>query len=221
MRSSLLLGSLIAATAVTADLLPPDATRYNVKLIAHVPHTAADISPPVEGRVVDFYHVGAGEAYAVLGAPGPRQGLVVYQNGTGYDDREYGARTQFDGGSAHPPTPYGMQVLKSGVVTLNPGRGTTGVQQRYFPQTAGQWVGPGDGAWYACYRDLPFGGDFAQLLWRRRRQPTPDGCVDVHLFPQCVVRPALAKEHKTDMPLGCWNDVEKALAECGKDCPGY
>lgn len=221
MLASLLYAALFAAFSMAEDPYPPDAERYNVKLIAHVSPGQEDLSPSIEGRVVEFYHVAAGQAIAVLNTPSPSHGVIFYQNGTGYDDRTFGATTQFDACSPKNPCTYGMQVLESGVVTLNPGPGTEGVQQFHFPATAGQWTYKGDGSWYACYSDLPFGGDFAQLYWRNTDEALPEGCADVKLFPKCEVRPKLAHKHKTDFQTGCWKNVEESLEKCGDYCVDY
>ncbi|KAK4546117.1 hypothetical protein LTR36_002254 [Oleoguttula mirabilis] len=196
--ATFLLISALAALAMTAPTTtapssPAHTTSPNFRLLANV--TSCDLTPSIQNWALTSYHVGAGEAVAVLTSD--HAGRAFYVAGSPTDVRYGNASIFSDGGT--PPFPEGLVVSQANEtddqgrrsVRINAGDGTIGVALAAFPNpipslTYGNAAeAESFGGWYACNTTLPYGAAIA-LYYRSLQEATPGGCADVTLLPECA-----------------------------------
>lgn len=201
-----MLGMASSAPTATSPIFPPKTTSANFRLIANV--TANDLSPSINNFVLTSYHIGAGQAYAVLAENADATaGRIFYINGTATDVRYGTSNVLTDGGT--PLFPFGITVNPvdaSGeqAVSINAGEGQSGVGLTLFPDPISALRVVGGAGFYACTNTLPY-GPAVQVLSKAQGQTTPAGCADITLLPQCNEGSGL--EHPFGQITNCYTDV--------------
>lgn len=201
-----LLGVASAAPTATSPIYPPKTTSANFRLVANV--TANDLSPSINNFVLSSYHVGAGEAFAVLVENvTATTGRIFYVNGTAIDVRYSTSNILSDEGS--PLFPAGVSINPADAsgeqsVSINSGEGESGVGMTQFPDPISELRVVGGDGFYACNNALPF-GPAVQVLSKAQGQATPAGCADITLLPQCSEGSGLA--HPFGQITNCYADV--------------
>lgn len=180
---ALAFASLAAAAPTTRQVpnYPPTALSSNFRLIANV--TGTDLAAPINHYALTSYHTGAGTAYAVL-VPNttPTTGRIFYVNGTAEEVRYNAGNLLSDQGT--PLFPGGVSINTDNTVSINGGAGQAGVGLKHFPVAVPELAYLGGGEFYGCVKDLVF-GSAVQLFYKQEGSPTPAGCADVSLLPQC------------------------------------
>jgi len=184
-----LLSTLVSSAPTSAPIYPPKTDGQYFTLVANV--TAGDLTPSINSFVVDSYHVGAGEDYAVLVAnttDGGDAGRVFYVNGTA-NDVHYGTSNLLTNGGT-PSVPYGVSINVANAtgfqtVSIDGGIGEAGVGLTQFPDPISElYFGSYANGWYACNNGLA-SGYAVQLFFKTEGTVTPAGCADITLLPQC------------------------------------
>ena len=201
--SAMALASLATAAPTTRQVpnYPPTALSSNFRLIANV--TGADLATPINDYALTSYHTGAGTAYAVL-VPNttPTSGRIFYVNGTAEEVRYNAANVLSDEGS--PLFPGGVSINADNTVSINAGAGEAGVGLKRFPVAVPELAYLGGGEFYGCVKDLVF-GSAVQLFFKAEGAPTPAGCADVSLLPQCSE--GSGAEDASANTVNCYADV--------------
>ncbi|OBT58896.1 hypothetical protein VE04_00571 [Pseudogymnoascus sp. 24MN13] len=167
-------------------IFPPWTQSTNFRLVANV--TGADLTPSIQDYVLTSYHVGAGQAAAVLGPnDATNPGRQFYVNGTAEDIR-------YNRVSPAPAT----------AVTINAGLGTTSVGLERFPSPVTYLTAPEAATYVACNQQLPFSEAIA-LNVLRTGEAVPAGCAQVRLLPQCSEGDGSV--HETENTVQCYVDV--------------
>ncbi|TAQ86462.1 hypothetical protein B7494_g5214 [Chlorociboria aeruginascens] len=176
-----LLASLAASAPTTRRYVyPPTSTSLNFKLVANV----TDYAVLVQNTTVD-------------------SGRIFYVNGTAEEVRYNSADLLSDGGT--PLFPWGVWINEPNAageqtVSVNAGIGQTGLGLTQFPDPISELRG----LWYACNNTLEY-GPAIQLLSKETGAPTPAGCADITLLPQCSVGSGMAQEFPNESE--CYEDV--------------
>ncbi|KAG9227937.1 hypothetical protein BJ875DRAFT_21512 [Amylocarpus encephaloides] len=192
----------LADTAPTSSpVFPPRSTSESFRLVANV--TSGDLSPSIKDYVLTSYHIGAGQAYAVL-TPNisSTTGRIFYQNGTAEDIRYRRSNVLSDGGE--PLFPFGIVLNEDQSVSVNAGTGTTGVNLALFPDPISGLSAVGKEGFYACEKTLLY-GPAVQVFAKAYEEVTPEGCADVKLLAQCS--DSSGAEHPYGATSGCYADV--------------
>jgi len=212
----------VAAPQFDKPLAPPWSQSTSFRLVANV--TGADLTPPVQDFVVTSYHVGAGQAAAVLVANDETNpGRQFYVNGTAEDVRYNRGNILTSGGtpvcSLSPtssfsrtkanttqPFPYGIQISPAPAtsVSINAGLGTSGVGLERFPSPITYLTAPEAATYVACTTQLPYSvGVTLNVL--RTGEEVPAECAKVTLFPECAEGDGSV--HETENIVQCYEDV--------------
>ena len=203
-----LLSSLASSAPTSTPLYPPKTTSQNFRLVANV--TSSDLTPSVNYFVVDSYHVGAGEDYAVLSANTfTTTGRIFYVNGTA-EEVYYGTSNVLsDEGT--PLFPAGIIINDPNTsgqrtVSIDAGMGQAGVGLTQFPDPISELQGTRgfDSGFYVCSENLLY-GVANQLFYYADGETTPEGCANVNLLPQCSE--GSGAEHPDGNTINCYPDV--------------
>ncbi len=201
----------LASTAPTSNpVYPPTSQSLNFRLVANV--TTPNPSIQIDDYVLTSYHIGAGEAYAVL-VPNVTvtSGRIFYVNGTASDVYYRNSNIPSDEGT--PLFPAGLSIIpasttsSSGPLVIDAGEGQAGIGLSQFPDPISKLYngGLGDGrGFYACNNELEY-GEAVQVLFKQAGDVTPEGCVDVVLLPQCSEGSGAADEFAANSQ--CYEDV--------------
>jgi hypothetical protein len=183
-----LLSSLASCAPTSTPIYPPKATSQNFRLVANV--TSGDLTPSINNFIMDSYHVGAGEDFAVLSAnTSATTGRIFYVNGTA-EEVYYGTSNVLsDEGT--PLFPAGIIINDPNTsaqrsVSINAGLGQAGVGLTQFPDPISELQGTREfgSGFYACSEELPYGVAI-QLFYSTAGDTIPEGCAIVNLLPQC------------------------------------
>lgn len=218
-----------APTARQAPNYPPASSSNAFRLVVNVTDPTTDFTPSINDYVLTSYHVGAGEAYAVL-QPNLTftSGRILYENGTAYDVRFGAASVISDGGT--PPFPEGLYVQNETEFDYKyttqhnamflPGGGTKGVGLAQFPNPIPYLANPGSGSFAACNNTLPYGPAFSLVYAYATftdadgnydyQKNIPEGCAEITLLPECATI--------NDLPAGSYSSHEFASTQrCYED----
>jgi len=195
--------STLASTAPSSfPNYPPTSLSQNFRLVANV--TSTDLATPINNYVLTSYHIGAGQAYAVL-VPNTTvtTGRIFYINGTAEDVRYNNGNTLSDEGT--PLFPGGVTINADSTVSINAGVGEFGIGLTSFPDPISELTAGEEGEFYACFQEVIPGGSAVQLLYKSLDIATPEGCADVSLLPQCSEGSGLV--HPLPNTVNCYADV--------------
>ncbi len=175
-----LLAGMASCAPTSTPLYPPTSQSSNFRLVANV--TSSDLTPSINGFSISSYHIGAGQAYAVLDSD-ISTSRILYVNGTASEVRYNAANLLSDEGT--PLFPAGVSIdSTTGAVYINAGEGEAGVGLTQFPEPISELKGAEYGSFYACESELEY-GSAVQLFYKLFGDATPAGCADVTLLPQC------------------------------------
>ncbi|KAF2725898.1 hypothetical protein K431DRAFT_280627 [Polychaeton citri CBS 116435] len=209
--------TMLASAASAAPAYPPVTEDTTVHLVANV--TDCDLTPSIQGWVVESYHNGAGTGFAVLSAPDAEYPRAFYVNGTITDVRYGQSNLLTDGGT--PPfaegfiVPQANQTDKAGrrQVQINAGSGTDGVFFAQFPaQVPKLMYGNHEvmetfGSFYACNVTYLY-GPAVGLFYHSYDVEKPDGCAAITLLPECAGNAShIAQDPQ---PAACYKNVASA-----------
>jgi len=187
--SSILLSTLLTLTTASplltrqTPVYPPTSLSSYFDIVVNV--TGLDLVPPINGHFLAAYQIAAGQDYVSV-VPNTTIARVFYQNGTAEQVRYGQATIQTDSGE--PPLSYGLNlpVVNPGLLTLNAGTGTHGLQLTQFPNPLTTVTTPSRGTFYA-YQASPLDHlSFIAVSWASEDEDLPDNSVAVTLIPQCV-----------------------------------
>ena len=195
---AVLLVASLATAASTQPAAPVASPRIQQNqqftLVAKVVDSSLGLD--VHNWVVGGNRVGAGQMAAVLTEAGPLDQAAgrMYQNGT-TKDTLCGVGTNNVVAAGTGRIPYELQINpqpspapNSAVGINSAGAGTQGTGIMKGDDGVPHFVGNGqpEGQFYACNLTL-FGPQPMQALyWRDASSPTPSGCAEVKLVPQCA-----------------------------------
>ncbi|KAK3386711.1 hypothetical protein B0H63DRAFT_468265 [Podospora didyma] len=228
------LAALAAAAPAKRDTphYPATSLSKGFLLIANVTDPTKDLSPSVNGWVVQTAHIGPPFNAAVLQSPGASApGRIFYENGT--DERvRYGQSTVITDG-ATPPSPFGILVQSPTEfdtlyptehdVFINGGPGTPASITRFPSPYAILQNNLGVGTFVACNNTIPYYGykfitiNYAYATFEgpdggyQYNANIPEGCAPITLLPQCTtlneLPPDAYASHEFAVTERCYEDV--------------